>query len=74
MKVKVNAMTTGCILMSEAVTIPSLMMTLKVFEKLLARGTHTRMALSMLTFSMSSDFEHNNRKKGRGHKIGSVSS
>ena len=42
MKVKVNIINTWCILMSEAVTVLSLMMmTLIVFEESLARGRHT---------------------------------
>ena len=42
MKVKVNIIKTGCILMSEAVTVSSLtMMTSTVYEESLARNTHT---------------------------------
>ena len=40
MKVKVNIINMGCILMPEAVTVPSLM-TSKVSRELLARDTHT---------------------------------
>ena len=43
MKVNVNIMNTQCIIMSEAVTAPSLMMTtLIVSEESLARETHTQ--------------------------------
>ena len=42
MKVKVNISNTRCILLSEAVTVPSLMMmTSIVFEESLARDIHT---------------------------------
>ena len=40
MKEKINIINTCCITMSEAVTMPSLMMTLIVFEESLARETH----------------------------------
>ena len=41
MKVTVNIINTWCILMSEAVTVPSWMMTSTVAEELLARDRHT---------------------------------
>ena len=43
MKVKVNIIITSCILMSEAVTVPSLMMMTSIIsEESLARDTHTQ--------------------------------
>ena len=42
MKVKLNIINMRCIIMSEEVTVPSLiMMTSPVFEESLARDTHT---------------------------------
>ena len=42
MKVKINIISTRCILMSEAVTMPSsMMMTLIVSDESRAKGTHT---------------------------------
>ena len=47
MKVKVNIIKTGCILMSAAVTVPSvIMMALIVCEESLARDTHTHEIVS----------------------------
>ena len=54
MKVKVNTINTCCSLMSEAFTVPSLMMmTVIVSEELLARDRHTDTVWSILNFSKS---------------------
>ena len=61
MKVKVNIISMGCILMSEAVTVPSLtMMTLTVSEESLARDTHRHGIGTTLTFAVTYNFANKN--------------
>ena len=51
MKVKVNIINVWCMLMSEAVTMPILTMTLILSEESLARDTHTHIHAHALTHS-----------------------
>ena len=59
MKMKVNIINTWCILISEAVTVPSLtMMTSTVSEESLARDTHTHTAYTYTPESVHSLDRH----------------
>ena len=70
MKVRVNIINTRCIIMSEAVTVPSLtMMTSTVSEASLARDTQThRLGSSKLKFANKKRQAHERILVGEKHK------
>ena len=71
MKVKVNIIDTWCILMSEAVTLLSLMMmTLIVFEESLTRDTHThRLWVLYPNFFQSKTLKTKNKQTSNKHWV-----
>ena len=64
MKVKINIINIRCILMSEAVTVQSLMMmTLTASEESLTRNTDRQTERQTFALSTVSDFENNKNMK-----------
>ena len=65
MKVRVNLINTWCIVMSAAVTVPNLMMTLIISEESLVRDTHTHTHTQRIRTVIFLKFAFANKKEGK---------